>query len=136
MPVTSSMKQKRESVPDYSSVMGLGHINTTSFLFGDDEERNHGHKESATSPDVKSYLQMNTTDDKFPILIRNNHQPGLVSSFIRCHKLALIHSCSFPHPLQLWILLFRSLPAQKAVPTGGHHLPVTAHRNIACLRMS
>ena len=76
MPVTSSMKQKRESVPETSS-MNLEHINTTSFLFGDDEEA--GHKESTKSPDVKTYLQMNTTDDKFPILIRNNHQPGVVS---------------------------------------------------------
>ena len=76
MPVTSSMNRKRESVPDYSSIMGVGHINTTGFLFGDDDEKV---KESATSPDVKTYLQMNTTDDKFPILIRNNHHPGLVS---------------------------------------------------------
>ena len=73
------MKQKRESVPDYSSLMGLGHINTTSFLFGDDDEKHSGQKDSTTSPDVNSYLQMNTTDDKFPILVRNNHQPGVVS---------------------------------------------------------
>ena len=80
MPVTSSMNRKRESVPDYSSIMGVGHINTTGFLFGDDDEKV---KESATSPDVKTYLQMNTTDDKFPILIRNNHHPGLVSSGLK-----------------------------------------------------
>ena len=79
MPVTSSLNRKRESVPEYSAVMGVGHINTTGFLFGDDDEKPAGQKESATSPDVKSYLQMNTTDDKFPILIRNNHHPGLVS---------------------------------------------------------
>ena len=79
MPVTSSMTRKRESVSDYSSIIGMGPINTTSFLFGDDDEKSAVQKESATSPDVKSYLQMNTTDDKFPILIRNNHQPGLVS---------------------------------------------------------
>ena len=56
--------------------MGLGHINTTSFLFGDDEDS----KESTTSPDVKSYLQMNATDDKFPILVQRNGYPGVVSS--------------------------------------------------------
>ena len=84
------MKQKRESVPDYSSVMGLGHINTTSFLFGDDDEKHPGQKDSTTSPDVSSYLQMNTTDDKFPILVRNNHQPGVVSNghFIMERKIA------------------------------------------------
>jgi len=55
--------------------MGLGHINTTSFLFGDDDDS----KESTTSPDVKNYLQMNATDDKFPILVRRNEFPGVVS---------------------------------------------------------
>ena len=78
MPVTSSFARKRESVPEYSAVMGVGHINTTGFLFGDDDEKAASQHESATSPDVSSYLQMNTTDDKFPILIRNNHHPGLV----------------------------------------------------------
>ena len=76
MPVTSSMQPKRESVPDMSSTMGMASLNTTRFLF-DDDEKQPG-QESATSPDVKSYLQMNTTDDKFPILIRNNHQPVVV----------------------------------------------------------
>ena len=82
MPVTSSFNRKRESVPEYSAVMGVGHINTTGFLFGDDDEKPTGQKESATSPDVNSYLQMNTTDDNFPILIRNNHQPGLSVGFL------------------------------------------------------
>lgn len=78
MPVTSA--RKRDSVSDYASVISMGPINTTGFLFGDDDEKpSAAQKESTTSPDVKSYLQMNTTDDKFPILIRNNHHPGLVS---------------------------------------------------------
>ena len=79
MPVTSSMTRKRESVPDYTSVMGIGPINTTGFLFGEDDEKSSTQRESATSPDVKNYIQMNTTDDKFPILVRNNEHPGLVS---------------------------------------------------------
>lgn len=79
MPVTSSFARKRESVPDYSTVMGIGPINTTGFLFGDDDDKTSAQRESATSPEVKNYLQMNTTDDKFPVLIRNNHHPGLVS---------------------------------------------------------
>ena len=82
MPATSSFARKRESVPEYSAVMGLGHINTTGFLFGDDDDKAASQHESATSPDVSSYLQMNTTDDKFPILIRNNHHPGLVGVLI------------------------------------------------------
>lgn len=77
MPVSLSMRQKRESAPDFASSVGLSHIDTTSILFGDDDE---GHKDATTSPDVKSYLQANTTEDKFPILVRSNHKPGTVSS--------------------------------------------------------
>lgn len=73
------MRSKRESVPDYSSVLGLGHINTTNFLFGDDDEKSTNHKESTTSPDVTNYLRMNTTVDQFPILVRNDQNPGVVS---------------------------------------------------------
>ena len=83
MPVTSSMQNKRESVADMSAAggMGMSHISTTSFLF-DDDEKHTGQKESATSPDVKNYLQMNVTDDKFPILVRNTHKPGTVRTFL------------------------------------------------------
>lgn len=80
MPVTGSRKRHSELGSDFSSVLGLGHINTTGFLFGDDDEKSSGKKESATSPDVKSYLQMNATDDKFPILVRREDYPGLVSN--------------------------------------------------------
>ena len=73
------MTRQRDSPTDYSSIIGMGPINTTGFLFGDDDEKTSAQKDSTTSPDVKSYLQMNTTDDKFPILIRNNVHPGLVS---------------------------------------------------------
>lgn len=45
--------------------------NTTRFLFGEDD--------SVTSPDIKSYLQMNTTEDNCPVLIRHNPGPSLVS---------------------------------------------------------
>ena len=80
MPVTSSMTRKRESVPEYSEAMGHFHINTTGFLFGDDDDKPSAQTESATSPDVNTYLQMNTTDDKFPILIRNNQRVSEVAS--------------------------------------------------------
>ncbi|CAI6333901.1 unnamed protein product [Periconia digitata] len=46
----------------------LGTIDTHAYLFDDDEnQQNH-----LSSPEAKSYLQMNTTDDKFPILVRRN----------------------------------------------------------------
>lgn len=77
MPVTGLKARDRDNGAEYSSALGLGHINTTGFLFGDDDET--AKKESATSPDVNSYLQMNATDDKFPILVRRDDYPGLVS---------------------------------------------------------
>lgn len=84
MPVTGTRKRYSETHQDYSSVLGLGHINTTGFLFGDDDEKTAAKKEATTSPDVKSYLQMNATDDKFPILVRREEYPGLVSD-VTCH---------------------------------------------------
>ncbi|KAI4161670.1 MAG: hypothetical protein LQ342_004678 [Letrouitia transgressa] len=66
--------------------VGLGHLNT-SFLFTDDDEA--AKKESATSPDVKSYLQMNATDDKFPILVRRDEYPGVLSASSAALDLAL-----------------------------------------------
>lgn len=79
MPVTGTRTRKDNASSDYASMMGLGHINTTSFLFGDDDEKAAAKKEAATSPDVKTYLQMNDTNDKFPILVRRDGYPGLVS---------------------------------------------------------
>ena len=67
---------------DHTSALSLGQINTTGFLFGDDDSEKQSTKKeqnSTASPDVKSYLQMNATDDKFPILVRRNDFPGLVS---------------------------------------------------------
>jgi hypothetical protein len=74
MPVSFTLRQKRDSAPDFAA-HGLSHIDTTSMLFGDDDD---GH-DMVTSPDIKSYLQANTTEDKFPILVRSNHKPGTVS---------------------------------------------------------
>ena len=76
MPVTGLRSRTHESVPEHSATMGLGSLNTTSFLFDDEE---NSAKDSTTSPDAKSYLQM--TDDKFPILVRGTQYPGVVSFF-------------------------------------------------------
>ena len=75
MPVTGSKTRLHETVPEHSTTIGLDQINTTSFLFDEDDA-----KESTTSPDVKSYLQRNATDNNFPILVRENGHPGVVSS--------------------------------------------------------
>jgi hypothetical protein len=62
MPVTKS----RNGANEFS----LDQTNTTHFLFGDDE--------SAPSSDLQSYLQMNATDDNFPILVRRDEYPQKV----------------------------------------------------------
>jgi hypothetical protein len=69
MPVLGSGRPNDNSngtLPDLASV--LGSIDTTGYLFGD-EGKEHN---PAASPNHKSYLQMNTTDDKFPILVRRS----------------------------------------------------------------
>ena len=64
MPVTRSRNGMHE-------MLSLDQTNTARFLFGEDE--------AANSDDAKSYLQMNTTEDKFPILVRRDEYPGVVS---------------------------------------------------------
>lgn len=80
MPVTGSKNRIYGNYGDYAAAMGIGQINTTGFLFGDEDEA--AKKDTATSPDVKNYLQMNATDDKFPILVRREEYPGLVSEVV------------------------------------------------------
>jgi hypothetical protein len=66
MPVTGLDMRGRDNLPDLASV--LGHIDTTGYLFGEDDQENN----PAASPDHKAYLQMSNTDDKFPILVRRD----------------------------------------------------------------
>lgn len=70
MPITGLRSRTHESVPEHSTSTGLGLLNTTSFLFDDDE------KDSITSPGSKNHIQLN--DDNFPILHRDSHS-GAVS---------------------------------------------------------
>ncbi|MCJ1399136.1 hypothetical protein MMC11_002338 [Xylographa trunciseda] len=116
MPVTSSVARKRDFVSDYASVIGMGPINTTGFLFGDDDEKPSAQKESTTSPDVKTYLQMNTTDDKFPILIRNNHHPGLLSASSAALDLALSQTPGPEPQANGWPTFARHRPSQQSLP--------------------
>lgn len=52
-----------------------------NLLFDEDPERTGSSKttQPAASPSVKGYLQMNSTDDKFPILVRRDSYPNIVS---------------------------------------------------------
>ena len=111
MPVTGSRVRTNGANSEYASTNGLGHINTTGFLFGDDDEASK--KESATSPDVKSYLQMNATDDKFPILVRRDDYPNLVSRALTWISITLTCLCSYRLHRLRWIWRFRSPPDRK-----------------------
>lgn len=69
MPVTGYDLRNKTSMMDLASL--LGHVNTTSFLFGDDDDNKPVKQaQNTASPDAKTYLQLYTTDDQFPILVR------------------------------------------------------------------
>lgn len=82
MPVTSLDYRSRADLPDLASV--LGHIDTTSYLFGeDDKERNA----AVSPPDQKAYFQMSSTKDEFPILVRRDGAGnGMQLPRIRIHS--------------------------------------------------
>lgn len=84
MPITGLRNRTHESVPEgsASASMDMEPLNTTSFLF-DDEERT---KESLTSPEIQKYLHMN--DNNFPVLIRQNEASGTVSELSLDYVLA------------------------------------------------
>lgn len=118
MPVTGLDLRNRASndLPDLASV--LGHINTTSYLFGDDDDKpaGKGHNTSA-SPNIKSYLQMNTTDDKFPILIRRDGDgPMQLSASSAALDLALSQSPGPESQSNGWSSLPRHRQAQHSLP--------------------
>lgn len=119
MPVTGLDLRNRASndLPDLASV--LGHINTTGYLFGDDEDKpakkNHN---NTASPNIKSYLQMNTTDDKFPILVRRDGDgPMQLSASSAALDLALASQSSEADPQSNgWSSLPRHRQAQHSLP--------------------
>ena len=115
MPVTQRDRADvaGDDIPDISAV--LGHINTASFLF-DEEDKKHN---SATSPDVKSYLQMNTTNDKFPILVRRDGDGNggvQLSASSAALDLALSQSPGPEGPSNVWPTATRHRHAQQSLP--------------------
>ncbi|KAF2454447.1 armadillo-type protein [Lineolata rhizophorae] len=75
MPVTKLDKRERghnDPMADYLSG-NLGAVDTTTFLFDDDKPLKKGHAVHHSVDVVKGgYLQMETNDEKFPILVRQN----------------------------------------------------------------
>lgn len=68
MPVTGLDLRRLTDSPDLVSMFTP--IDTTGFLFGKDDGKPANSRNPAASPDSKSFLQMDTTNDKFPILVR------------------------------------------------------------------
>lgn len=74
MPVTT-----RNNLLGFASHTGLAHLNTTKFLF-DEEDRQPASSQASglTSPNGKGYLQMGVTEEQFPTLVRRDDNSGLV----------------------------------------------------------
>lgn len=118
MPVTGlDLRGRNNTLPDLASV--LGHINTTGFLFGDDDEKPVNKDQNPASPDVKTYLQMNTTDDKFPILVRRDGDGNgtmQLSASSAALDLALSQSPGPESQLNGWPSFARHRHAQHSLP--------------------
>ncbi|KAH7413111.1 armadillo-type protein [Cadophora sp. MPI-SDFR-AT-0126] len=95
MPVTKSRNGMQE-------MLSLDQTNTARFLFGEDE--------SAPSPDINQYLDMNGAENKFPILVRRDEYPGVLSASSAALDLALSQS---PGPdTNGWGAISRHRPSQ------------------------
>jgi len=118
MPVTGYDLQNRftNEMPDLSSV--LGHINTAGFLFGDED---HSVKKNQPSPNIKSYLQMNTTDDKFPILVRRDGSDMRLSASSAALDLALSQSPGSDALPNGWPSFVRHRAGQHSMPMNQLH---------------
>ncbi|EON61784.1 hypothetical protein W97_01001 [Coniosporium apollinis CBS 100218] len=118
MPVTGYDLQNRftNEMPDLSSV--LGHINTAGFLFGDED---HSVKRNQPSPNIKSYLQMNTTDDKFPILVRRDGSDMHLSASSAALDLALSQSPGSDALPNGWPSFVRHRAGQHSMPMNQLH---------------
>ncbi|KHJ35245.1 putative rna-binding protein [Erysiphe necator] len=76
MPVTKTRPSFRD--------MSLDQINTARFLFGEDE--------SNTSSGANEFLQVNATEENFPILVRREDYPNMLSASSAALDLALFQS--------------------------------------------
>jgi hypothetical protein len=111
MPVLGAGRQNANTngtLPDLASV--LGSIDTTTYLFQEDKDHN-----PAASPNHTSYLQMNTTDDKFPILVRRSQGNSMeLSASSAALDLALSQSPGPDGQSNAWP---RHRQAQQSLPT-------------------
>ena len=130
MPANGVKSQQRSSVPTHT---GLGPLNTTSFLFddNDDQLRSAGSQGGLTSPNATSFLQMTPNDDKFPVL-RSDRTSGIVSCLYDAYAVFML-TCfdSSLQILRLSILPTLDLPTQSL----GHRSPDLVQTTRVCLKL-
>lgn len=72
MPVT-----RRDRTGVMGATSSLGHVNTSAFLFGDEYEKSSGTMSPPSGQGCGGFLQMNTNEDQFPILVRREGEGQL-----------------------------------------------------------
>ncbi|PQE29768.1 hypothetical protein CJF32_00000430 [Rutstroemia sp. NJR-2017a WRK4] len=108
MPVTKSRNGMHE-------MLSLDQTNTARFLFGEDE--------NSAPANVDKYLNMNATDDKFPILVRRDEFPGLLSASSAALDLALSQSPAPEANANGWGSFARHRPNQQSLPMNSLQSP-------------
>lgn len=78
MPTTSLASQMRSNPSAFSNSVGMNPLNASKYIFGEHDDDDNKEDRFPT-PDIKTYLQLTDPDDKFPTLIRQDDQSGLVS---------------------------------------------------------
>ena len=110
MPVTSLDMRGRADMPDLATV--LGHINTTEYLFGDETE-NPTKRNRYSQP----YLRMDTTEDKFPILVRREEDGSVqLSSDSTALDLATSQSTEIDAQSNDWPSFNKNRHSQQSLP--------------------
>ena len=110
MPVTSLDMRGRADMPDLATV--LGHVNTTDFLFGDETD-----KPARRNRYSQPYLRMDTTEDKFPILVRREEDGSVqVSSDSTALDLALSQTPETESQSNDWPSFNKNRHSQQSLP--------------------
>jgi hypothetical protein len=131
MPASGTNTQQRSMAP---KTPGLGPLNTTSFLFddNDDNRMSTGSQADFTPPNGTSFFQMTPVDDNFPTL-RSDRTSGIVS-FVESsspnrtnfHRQLSANSAAMdlansrsPDPSESWAAFTRPRPHHQSMPQAG-----------------
>jgi hypothetical protein len=82
LPSSNLNAQVRSNVSGFNNGSGIDSFAAAKYLFPSDEEKLHGPLKDVdrlSTPDIKSYIKMTETDDKFPTLSRRGGANLVVS---------------------------------------------------------